>query len=416
MAGSVAHFAATRYNGAVMYIVVAQRITLVHRVKGGMEVQADLLNRGLVARGQRVEVITTAHPDSLREVEEVDLHYHFLPRSDPRRYTRGWWNASYEKLKELSHRGRAELLLSQSAGALPYVARAQRELGLPVVLLAHTGLNSALYSQWRAARSLRGALFLAYTLSQAPWHWWLWRRATAAADAIITPSEETAHDVQAEFGADPACVHVIPNGVDLARFAPAPEARAAVRERLGLAPDALVAIAVTRLVPEKGLHVALEALPRVPRLTLLVAGDGTARASLEREAQERQIAARVRFLGYVPNEQLPEYLAAADVFVMPTLCREGFPVSVVEAMATGLVPVASHIGGIPTAVDAERTGVLVPPGQPEALASALARLAGDAPRRLALAAAARAEALERFSVQRMVDDTLAVLEQARAQR
>jgi glycosyltransferase involved in cell wall biosynthesis len=169
-------------------------------------------------------------------------------------------------------------------------------------------------------------------------------------------------------------------------------------------------------VPEKGLHVALEALPHVPQLTLLVAGDGTARADLEREAQERQIAARVRFLGYVPNEQLPDYLAAADLFVMPTLCREGFPVSVVEAMASGLVPVASHIGGIPTAVTSERTGVLVPPGRPDALASALARLAGDAPRRAALAEAARAEALARFGVERMVDDTLAVLEEARARR
>lgn len=399
-----------------MNIVAAQRITLAHRIKGGLEVQTDTLYRGLAARGHNVEIITAVHPNGLREVEEGRIRAHYLPHSDPRRYTAGWWRASYEKLQELVHRGRADVLLSQSAGAIPYVQRAQRELHLPAVIVIHTALGSGLYSQWRAATSLRGVLRFGFALAQAPLHWVLWRRAVAVADAVVTPSEEVAVDARTEFGAPLERITVIPNGVDVQRFAPMPEARMARRLELGLAPTAFVALAVTRLVPEKGVQVALRALAQVPEATLLVAGEGPYSQTLFRVAQQLDVAHRVRFLGFVARERLPEYMSAADVFVMPTLCKEGFPVSVVEAMACGVPPVASRIGGIPTAIDAERTGLLFSTGESDRLAQALLRLTRDEELRARLAAAARAEAVERFSIERMVGDMLAVLERVVAGR
>jgi len=391
-----------------MNIVAAQRITLAHPIKGGMEVQADTLYRGFVARGHNVEIITTAHPTGRREVEELHLCTHYLPHSDYRRYTNGWWRASYEKLKELVHRGRADVLLSQSAGALGYLRRAHYELRLPAVVVLHASLSGGLYSQWRAARSPRGLLRFAYTLSQLPLHYVLWRRAVGVAEVVVT-SDEGWRDAQAKLSADPARLRVIPNGVDTAHFMPSAAARAATRGELGLAPKAPVAIAVTRLVPEKGVQVALRALASVPALTLLVAGDGPYAQALHNQARALGVGARVHFLGFVPRDALPHYLAAADMFVMPTLCREGFPVSLAEAMASQLAPVASNLGGIPTAVSSERTGLLVPPGDPGALGRALSRLVQDPGWRAELAAAARAEAQARFSVERMVDDTLAAL-------
>lgn len=392
-----------------MNIVAAQRITLAHPIKGGMEVQADTLYRGFVARGHNVEILTTAHPAGRHKGEEPHLCTHYLPHSDYRRYTSGWWRASYEKLGELAGRGRADVLLSQSAGAIGYLPQARRELGLPGVVVMHGSLGGGLYNQWRAARSPRGLLRLVYMLSQIPLHYVLWRRAAAAAEVVIATSDEGRRDALAEMGADPARVRVIPNGVDTARFVPSPEARASIRAELGLAPTAPVAIAMTRLVPEKGVQVALRALARVPGLTLLVAGDGPYAPALHRLARALGLGGRVHFLGFIPRDRLSCYLAAADVFVMPTLCREGFPLSLAEAMASGLVPVASNLGGIPTAISPERTGLLVPPGNPEALADALGRLAQNPAWRAGLAAAARAEARERFSVDRMVGDTLAAL-------
>lgn len=400
-----------------MNIVAAQRITLAHHIKGGMEVQADTLYRGLAARGHSVEVITTAHPTSLREVEDGRIRTHHLPRSDPRRYTAGWWNASYEKLRELVHRGRADILLSQSAGALPYIPRARRELNLPAVMLVHMSFGAGLQSQWRAARSLRGWLRLAYTLSQAPWHYLLWRKAVAAADAIIAVSDEVARDMRAEWRIEPAGrMVVVPNGIDVTRFVSTPEARVALRAELRLDSEQFVAIAAARLAHEKGVQVALKALARVPEATLVIAGDGPHASALQRQARDLEVAGRVRFLGFVPRDRLPGYLAAADAFVMPSLYREGLPVSILEAMACGLPVVASCIGGIPTAVTSETTGLLVHPGDDRDLAQALARLARDHELRVRLGVAARATAEGRFSVTRMVDDTLEVFDRVLAER
>ena len=391
-----------------MNIVAAQRITLAHPIKGGMEVQADTLYRGFVARGHHVEIITTSHPTSQRETEEPHLCTHYLPHSDYRRYTSAWWRASYEKLEELVHCGRADVLLSQSAGALGYLRRAHRELRLPAVVVLHASFSEGLHSQWRAAHTRRGLLRFAYTLGQLPLHYVLWRRAAAVAQFVVT-TDEGSRDARATLGVDPARLRVIPNGVDTRHFTPSAERRAATRMKLGLAPEAPVAIAVTRLVPEKGVQVALRALATVPALTLLVAGDGPYAQTLRRQARKLGVGARVHFLGFVPREVLPHYLAAADLFVMPTLCHEGFPLSLAEAMASQLAPVVSNLGGIPTAVSSERTGLLVPPGDPEALGRALSRLAQDPERRAELGAAARAEAQARFTADRMVDDTLEAL-------
>jgi glycosyltransferase involved in cell wall biosynthesis len=109
-------------------------------------------------------------------------------------------------------------------------------------------------------------------------------------------------------------------------------------------------------------------------------------------------------------------MSAADAFVMPTLCKEGFPVSVVEAMACGLPAVASRIGGIPTAIDSERTGLLFQTGQVDRLAQALLRLVRDEDLRARLATAARSEAVQRFSVGRMVDDMQTLFERVVAEQ
>ena len=395
-----------------MHIAAAQRITLVHPVKGGMELQADMLYRGMVERGHQVEVITTAHPAGQQQVKEQGLCTHFLPHSSYRRYTSGWWRASYGKLREFVQGGSADVLLSQSAGAIAYLPRARRELGLPGVLIVHAGFKAGLESHWQGAHSLRGVLRLGYVLTQLPRHYILWRRAAAAAEAIIAVSEDTAQDVLRELRIDPGRVHVVPNGADLSRFAPDPEARDQVRRMLNLSPGQFTAVIASRLVKEKGVQLGLRALARVPDSVLLIAGAGSYAAELEHMAEGMGIASRVRFLGFIPHDQLGRYLAAGDVFLMPSLCREGFPISIVEAMACGLPTIATNNGGIPTAVSQERTGLLVSAGDVEAIADAIVRIARQPEFRFRLGTAARAAAKKRFSLARMVEDTLAVLSNA----
>jgi phosphatidylinositol alpha-mannosyltransferase len=136
---------------------------------------------------------------------------------------------------------------------------------------------------------------------------------------------------------------------------------------------------VSRLEPRKGFMVALRAFEilqeRVTDVRFVAAGDGSERTAVEQLPPA--VRDKVLMLGSVPNDQLPRYHAAADVFVAPATGRESFGYILVEAMASGLPVVASRIPGYDEVVREGVDGLLVPPSNPPALATALERVLGD---------------------------------------
>jgi glycosyltransferase involved in cell wall biosynthesis len=185
---------------------------------------------------------------------------------------------------------------------------------------------------------------------------------------------------------------VIALGIDLDRFE---GARPALRS------DGPLVGNIARLAPQKDHRTLIEAARLVPEAEFVVAGDGELRAELERLAA----GSRVRFLG--PRDDVPELLASLDVFAFPSLF-EGLCLAVIEAQAAGVPVVATPVGGIrETVVDGE-TGLLVPTRDPAALASAIQRLLEDRPEAEAMAAEAKRRVRARFSIERMVDETLRV--------
>jgi glycosyltransferase involved in cell wall biosynthesis len=147
------------------------------------------------------------------------------------------------------------------------------------------------------------------------------------------------------------------------------------------------------LSPEKGFEHLLRAVAmlrdRGVDATLVLAGEGPSRPELERLASQLGVAQHVQFLGDLAHEDVPAALQAMDIFAMPSTW-EGFGVSAVEASAMELPVVASNIHGIPDVVVDGETGLLVPPREPQALANALERLAGNPELRRRMGAAGRA--------------------------
>jgi D-inositol-3-phosphate glycosyltransferase len=140
--------------------------------------------------------------------------------------------------------------------------------------------------------------------------------------------------------------------------------------------------------PWKGLDTAIRALPAIPGAVLAIAGDGEERARLEQLTAELGLGERVRFLGPLPRADLPRLYAAADLLLATSFASETFGIGPVEAQACGLPVVASRFGGFPEVVAEGRTGLLVPPRDPQALAAACRELLDDPARRLAMSAAA----------------------------
>lgn len=377
------------------------RITLAHGIRGGMERQSDTLARGLADRGHEVTVVTTAHPGGAHAetVDGVEILY--VPGSTWRRYQSSWWQNSYRLLAQRHIYSPYDIILSQSAGGLGYLAQARRDLALPSVVMFHGSSRGEVITAWRGARSPRGIYRLLRLGWRLPRLLSLWRRAAPSVSHWIAPSPSVGEENRQEIGFPATRLSIIANGIDIDAFRPDPARRAATRAQLGLSDDAPLVVAATRLEAEKGVQVALDALAQLrqqwPDARLLVAGDGGYAANLRRQAAELGLGDAVTFLGFVAHAQLPDVLAAGDVFVMPSQCHEAFPVSILEALATGLPVVASRVGGVPAALTPGATGYLVPPGDAAALAAALRPLLADPQRRRTMGALARRAAEARYS-------------------
>ncbi|MBX9595031.1 MAG: glycosyltransferase family 4 protein [Roseomonas sp.] len=301
---------------------------------------------------------------------------------------------------------------ARALSALITLMRAEK----PDLVHAHMPISGLLA---RTAARITGVKRIAYTchgfLFNQPGPWWrgtlalnLERAAGRITDTFLTVSAEEAEDAR-RLRIHPHATAVL-NGRDPARFHPDPEARARLRAELGAAPDDCVVIAVSRLVRHKGIPELLAAVP--PGCTLWIVGERL--PSDHGEDLEPHFARaaealgpRLKRLGY--RHDIPALMAAADVFCLPSHF-EGLPMSIIEAMLTGLPVVATDIRGPREQVLQGETGLLVPPATVEPLAVALARLAADPALRTAMGQAGRARALDRFDEAKIVARTIALLE------
>jgi sugar transferase (PEP-CTERM/EpsH1 system associated) len=214
-------------------------------------------------------------------------------------------------------------------------------------------------------------------------------------------------------GVPRARISQIYNGVDVDAFAPAGAAALRAPDCPFRAPDTFVVGTVGRLAAVKDQVTLARAFVRAARcdagarLRLVIAGAGELRGAVEDVLRAAGMVERAWLPG--ARADVPAILRSLDLFVLPSL-GEGISNTILEAMATGLPVVATHVGGNPELVDDGVTGALVPAAAPDAMAAVIARYAADAPRAQAHGRAGRERVLQRFSVERMVQDYQALYE------
>ena len=248
------------------------------------------------------------------------------------------------------------------------IARRLRTLRARAVVLHHIGplLYGGLAARLAGVRRVIHVEHDVWHYEAYPRH----RRLTVLAERLARPTHvalsQGAADVLRDMLPRP-CVDVIPTGIDLSLFTP--EGRDAARAALGLAPDERAIGTVGRLVPVKGHADLLAAFAQLAQTErLVVIGDGPEMAALRAQARSLGLGTRVTFLGH--RDDVADLLPGLDVFALPSHA-EGLPRSLLEAQACGVPVVATQVGSVAEAVCPE-TGHLVPPGDPDALANALA--------------------------------------------
>jgi len=235
-----------------------------------------------------------------------------------------------------------------------------------------------------------------------------------AAHAIAFDSHMTRRIASRRHGLPAERCHVMTPTVDVERFRPAePAQRDALRREFGLAPEDFAACWCGRMAPGKNVELLLEAAARLPRLTVLLAGEGEEQPRLERMTAELNLTDRVRFLGMQP-ETVPA-LQAADVFVFPSRA-ESFGIVVIEAMACGLPcialtdPSGQFLCGATEAIAHGETGWVLANDSPSLLAESLEQLRSRPAGRIAMGRAGRARAVSEYALGRDAAQLEAILE------
>lgn len=235
-----------------------------------------------------------------------------------------------------------------------------------------------------------------------PWHSWADRLTSFLVDLYLCNCQAAADILARRERISTAKLAVVHNGLDPQPFLASLKEREVMRAELGVQPGVPLICVVANLRAPKGHSCLLEALGRLrddQHWQAVLVGDGPLRGELEVQTRELAIAERVKFAGR--RRDIPRVLAAADVFVLPSLW-EGLPGAIMEAMATGLPVVASNVGGINELVVDGSTGYLVPAAQPGPLADRIRRLIQNADLRERMGAAGRHRLVNHFSLDDMV--------------
>lgn len=358
---------------------------------GGVPEHVRRLAEGLEARGQSVTVAGPPTTGLRAELERVAEEFVAIPitgsMASPVTDTRTLAAAvrlMRDRPFDLVH---VHGLKPALVGRAVAIAR-----GVPVIYTPHCFIYRNQSLRPRRSSRVRGRVLLAIER--------LLGRRTAAVVGVA--AEE--RDAAVRDGLVPASrARVVLNGVD-------PEIGAAPRAELKRARgEGPLFGLVAGLRDQKGLPTLLEALEllgaRGKAVRFAIVGDGPLAEEVAERVASGPLAETTTVLPF--GGRVEPNLAALDVFVLPSYW-EGLPIAVLEAMALGLPVIASAVGGTPEAVEAGVTGLLVPPSDPAALAAAIEELAGDPSRRTRMGAAGRERVAERFRIDRMVDEVLAL--------
>ena len=363
---------------------------------GGMQNHTGQLTRALDERGV-VQAVVTAYRPSAPRRERIGERTIVYRVGLPTRHVRQVWAPPAAALALRLARGCdvVHAHLGDDYAVVPLGLAAAAAAGRPLVITVHSSVVHTF-----EVTGLRS--FALKRLGSR-----LERLGERRAAAVIALTDRTARLLAAD-GVPRDRVHVIPSGVRPSRFSgPAPERVRGARRRV---------LYLGRLHVQKSVETlvcAAAALP--PDVEVVLAGDGPERTRLESLARRMGLQDRVRFLGFVPPDEVPALLPTADVFVLPSRYEELGSV-LLEAMACGLPIVATRTGGVPSVITDGVAGLLVPPGQPDPMAAALRQVLDDDRLADRLRAGARA-ASQRYSwdalAARVHDVYLSVVDEAR---
>ena len=338
---------------------------------GGQEIRILEEARGLIARGHEVCVLCPAEARIFAEARRFDVPTYALPIGHKRL-------AGFLALRRWLAQQRPDVVNTHSSTDSWLTGLACKTLSSPPAIVRTRHISAPIAVN---------------TCSR-----WLYGK---SAHHVVTTGEALRRTLIDELGLAPEHVTSVPTGIDTQRFAPGD--KAAARRALGLDPNVSYLGIVATLRSWKGHRNLLDAFAalNLANWKLLIVGEGPQLESIRAHTTHLKLDDKVILAGQQTNPE--DWMRALDVFCLPSYANEGVPQSVMQAMLSALPIVTTPVGAILEAVDDEDTGIVVPPQDVERLTAALRRFCNDQALADQFGARARQRAVERFSLNRMLD-------------
>jgi glycosyltransferase involved in cell wall biosynthesis len=369
-------------------------------ITGGMEIHIEGLVDGLIKRGHSVCIITARHPEGIEKEEKENLTVYYL-KSKPKYTRERFYRESAKLFEELNKRENFDIVHSQSTLASGYTKYCKKTI--PLVLTSHgTALNeikTVLNGSIPIKSFFAIPIWLKIYLLDEPI---IFKKS----DKIIAVSNELGEDLKKQCKVPEKKLVIIPNGIDTDKFKPFDASE--LKKKYGIENERII-LCTGRIEKIKGFHLLLKVISEIEDTRLFVVGTGSYLDNLKKMSMDLNIEDKVIFTGKVPEEELIQLYNLADLFIHPTLWfSEAFGLVLAEAMACGKPVIASKIGGIPTVIDSYKDGILFEPGDLNALKEKILEVLNDESLSKRLGENARKKVIQRFSLDRMVEDTIRV--------
>lgn len=401
-----------------MNICILSRTTVFHSSSGGMETHLKTLVEGLVQREHKVAVISVAFGDSSK-LHQGGATYYFLQDAPLLDYSAvsgtGWWKKISQEITlrykfyteaktkfwELHQENPFDLIISQSSAGIALAK--SKKFTLPLVTIIHGTIFGELTNRIKTAKTFKNWVRL-LVLDIPRWsfeylfdHPVLYKKSSA----IVAVSNQ----LKCEFGRFypwyKAKTQVIFNGVDSNIFHPADQS-----------PEKFTVLFLGRVVQEKGINTLLNVAKELGnRAKFIVVGSGDDLEKFKTQAEEEHLL--IDFTGSQPNTIVPSWYRKASVFFLPSRRQEGFPVTMAEALCSGLPVIASGSGGIKDAVVHGSNGFLVEDNNVSKYVGYMEELIENREKLEEMSEEARKSGVERFSKEEMIKRYVGVLQNAK---
>ena len=398
-----------------MRIAITAKFTTTH-LTGGREIHVEELAKGLAKKGHSVAIFTTKHPKGKKHEHKNNVDIYYYGKSNPR----GIYRFNYFKdfipfFQEINKEKKFDIVHDQDS-LLGYTYIKHSNGDLPVVVTfqgtSYGEIKSCLNticSNASIQSKLKSLLFIFKIIVSHP----QFLSFTKKMDAIIVTSNELYEGIKKEYKISNEKLILIPNGIDADTCKPNLDI-SNLKEKYRLQNEKII-LTIGVMSGQKGHDLLLKVLPGILKenknVKLVLVGYGPELNNLKNMAKKLDISENVIFTGKVPHKELQFYYNLPDVFVFPTLRVEGAPLVIPEAMACEKPVIASRIGGIPTVIENYKDGILVEPGNLEELKEKILEVLNDEQLAKKLGENARKKVVEKFSLDKMVEDTIKVYEE-----